>query len=198
MKSQDIVSLLEVYKKKIIQAIGSDNVISITSAYSFIFIQTSEYHIQFQIGNGSAKLSELYPDNASLKSKIESGSWPTFDSKIEKSIFSNEIIQQLATADDIASKALNCASGDSYEPGNFSKIILTDETIELQQVNHMNAKSLDHKTNYSLRSLIFKIDLKNGSELEIHFRDSSSPNNKNCGDEIEKAINLAYPSRAKL
>lgn len=177
MNSYEIIRKLEAYRSQKLSALGlpADADVIITSAYSFITLEGDNLHIQFEV------------------------KWPEIDSKNDHQfILPDEIIKQLATADSIASLAVNCTTGDGYEPGNFSKIILSNSEIELQQINHMNAKSLAHKKNYSLRSLIFKIDLKNPKELKIDFSDHSSENNKHCGDQIKAAIaNLASPSQEK-
>ncbi|HEX8060935.1 MAG TPA: hypothetical protein VF473_08365, partial [Cyclobacteriaceae bacterium] len=75
-----------------------------------------------------------------------------------------------------------------YWPGNFSKILLANKYIELQQVNYMNARSLDHKDNYSLRSLVFRISLADSSKMITEFTDRSSQNNRICGDRIKAAL----------
>lgn len=190
MNCQEILTILQAYRDQAIKVFGLDqDEIEVSSAYSFIIIEARDLKVQFEVDQKSPKIYELYPDNQSIRVKIESAQWPTFNSPSNKEILSEEIIKNLSLADSIAALAYNCTSGDDYRPGNFSKIILTENEIELQQINHMNAKSLDHKKDYSLRSLIFKIDRKNPKEkMSIEFRDNSSANNKSCGDAIQKAI----------
>lgn len=200
MEAERILTILDIYRKQVIEVLGIeiDKDITISSAYSFISFEGNNTHIQFEINGSFGKLCKLYPDNAAVKSKIESASWPGLDAGTKPSLLSEEIRKHLTTADSIAGLAVNCAHGDNYRPGNFSEIILSNSEIELQQINHMNAKSLAHKSNYSLRSLIFRIDLENSKELEIDFNDRSSENNKHCGDQIKAAIaNLASPSQEK-
>jgi hypothetical protein len=103
-------------------------------------------------------------------------------------------------AESIAEQAYQCTSGDDYGPGYFSKIKLTSNGITLEQINHMNSKSLAHKQDYSLRDLEFFIPY--GSQkpgkllfeeeyigtMRIRFSDRSSANNRNCGDRIRQQI----------
>jgi hypothetical protein len=107
----------------------------------------------------------------------------------------------LIIAESIARCAQHCAVGDNYRPGYFSDMIVTPEGITLQQINHMNARSLDHKKNYSLRNLEFFIPLKQTSPgtrsllpddhigvMRISFSDRSSQNNRACGEKILEKI----------
>jgi hypothetical protein len=117
--------------------------------------------------------------------------------------------QYLTIADSIASVAKNCTAGDSYEPGYFSKITVTDERIILTQNNSMNARSLDHKNNYSLRALQFSIPLTTRQDtarffddqigdMLITFSDRSSANNRKYGDAIADQIQkekMAFEAR---
>lgn len=111
------------------------------------------------------------------------------------------IIRYLSVADNIAMKTMNCAAGDNYYPGAFSEVSITGKHIILRQANHMNAKSLDHKNNYSLRDLEFFIPLTNAKEdanrydytigdMLINFSDRSSRNNKTCGDAVLEQIKI--------
>jgi hypothetical protein len=64
----------------------------------------------------------------------------------------------------------------------------------------MNAKSLDHKQDYSLRNLVFTIPFKpetiNNRLLQtyqvgrmiVEFSDNSSENNKACGQKVIEAL----------
>jgi hypothetical protein len=197
MNCQEILTILELYRAQAVKVLGLDvKDIEVSSAYSFIKIDAPNLHIQFEVNNTSSKIYELHPEDQSVKSKIESVKWPGFESTSGKNPFPQEINKHLTAAESIAKVAVNCTNGDDYRPGNFSKIIYTGTLIELQQINHMNSRSSDHKKDYSLRSLVFRIDLKNPKELSIDFNDNSSANNKHCGDEIQTAIN-AYQSEAK-
>ncbi len=187
MKSaREIVELLDLYRTLATNALGL-NPDAVASAYSFITIDAGDVHIKFEVSASSAKLLELHPQDGSIKKKIESTSWPGLDSTSSKK-FSDKINNQLTTADNIASLAINCTKGDDYRPGNFSKVLLTGKHIELQQINYMNAKSLDHKKDYSLRSLVFRIPLDENQKLITEFTDRSSKNNRHCGDKIQAAL----------
>ncbi len=108
--------------------------------------------------------------------------------------YSKETLSYFPIVDEIAKQAYNCSSGDNYRPGYFSTIIVGEKGIILEQINHWNAKSSDHKKDYHLRNLEFYIPLSpiakpmfddyEIGKMQIHFRDNSSKNNKDCGDRI--------------
>lgn len=190
MKSaREIIEILAHYRARVIDVFGLDvtTVITVASAYGFIIVDFNGIHLQFDIAPAGAKLNHFHPPDESIKRRIESTSWPGLDSSWKEE-FPAHIIKQLTTADSVASLATNCTVGDSYRPGNFSKIIYADSHIELQQVNYMNAKSLDHKDNYSLRSLVFRISLKSTGKMITEFNDRSSENNRHCGERIQAAL----------
>jgi hypothetical protein len=188
-----------------------DFTFNIASQYSFISIDVlrddKKYaHLEFDIGDDSANFNKIYCEDRTIeeriKNKIAALQWPGLKSKGQSALpYSEEIKEQLNTADKIAALAVNCARGDNYRPGNFSEILLSKDHIELSQVNHMNAKSLAHKKDYSLRSLVFTIPL--GPEAKstkssfsgyrigsmvVEFSDRSSENNRRCGDSIEEEL----------
>jgi len=119
---------------------------------------------------------------------------------LETPLYLNETVTKYLTiADDIAGPVINGASGDNYRPGNFSEISVDEGFIVLSQINHMNAKSLAHKNDYSLRDLVFTIplgdDRKSQSfddtligEMLVEFSDRSSANNRTCGNGIAERI----------
>jgi hypothetical protein len=113
----------------------------------------------------------------------------------------SEMNRYLAVAESIAGCTYLCAAGDDYRPGYFSEITVDNEGVTLRQINHMNAKSLDHRNDYSLRDLEFFIPfnevtdqsrLKFGEEtigkMRVSFSDRSSDNNRKCGDRVEEKI----------
>jgi hypothetical protein len=118
-------------------------------------------------------------------------------------IDADDLDKYLTIAESIASTTYLCSAGDDYWPGFFSEININAERIILQQVNHMNSRSIDHKKNYTLRDLQFEIPLLNrpvtqkssiGWEehhigtMHIRFSDRSSQSNKTCGDRIREKI----------
>jgi len=116
--------------------------------------------------------------------------------------FSDSVIQYLTLADTIAMQAQNCSSGDDYQPGYYSEVVLEDERIHLKQINHWNARSIDHRNDYFMRNLEFDIPLQPVAtrsslfeetigDMKIYFSDRSSGNNKGCGQKIEEQIRLA-------
>lgn len=123
----------------------------------------------------------------------------TFPSSSDVNILSKASAQYLNIADEIAKHGYMCARGDDYRPGYFSEIKLDENEIILSQINHWNARSIDHKNDYHLRNLEFKIPyamtesrLGYGAEkigrMIVEFSDRSSKNNKGCGDNIFNEI----------
>lgn len=170
-------------------------------------IESLYCRIDFKINDSEMVFSSLYCADKlrqeDVKKTIESHKVKNackWNAQPEDSfLYSGSVTEYLAIADAIAKRAHYCVKGDDYRPGYFSEIIITDEDIILSQVNHMNAKSLDHKNDYSLRKLEFTIPLilkeRNVSRYDyrigdmlIEFSDSSSPNNKSCGEAIKEQI----------
>jgi hypothetical protein len=117
--------------------------------------------------------------------------------------FSETLGTYLTIAESIARCAYLCAKGDDYRPGYFSEIAIDEQEIMLRQINHMNAKSLDHKKDYSLRDLEFFIPLEESAglapkrlmigeeyigKMRVRFDDRSSENNRGCGDLIRSQM----------
>lgn len=116
-----------------------------------------------------------------------------------ENIYAGEIVTYLTIADAIAKQGYGCSLGDDYSPGNFSEITINDSCIVLRQINHWNARSLDHKNDYHLRDLEFYIPLthielvssfndERIGRMLIRFSDRSSKNNKVCGDKIAEQL----------
>jgi hypothetical protein len=161
MTCREILATLVWYRKKIVELFDVDEKsISLSGEYSFIKVTGPGIDISFEF---KSKGTSVLP-------------WP------------DAVLQQIDTADNIASVALNCTAGDDYRPGNFSKVLLAANHIELQQVNYMNAKSLDHKNDYSLRSLVFRISVKGDTKMITEFTDRSSQNNRECGERVKAAL----------
>ena len=165
--------------------------------------------IVFEIQNSAATLKEVHTENKSDLPDIEKMvkdhkaihkyNWQ--DNPSINNHYNEKILHYLTIGDSIARQALNCAHGDQYRPGYFSKVTLNEECIVLSQVNHMNSRSLDHKNDYSLRDLEFIIPLTTTElktlfqddkigEMIVRFSDRSSSNNKRCGDAIQKQIEI--------
>jgi hypothetical protein len=120
----------------------------------------------------------------------------------DSSSLSSEVNAYLTMAESIATPAYLCAAGDDYRPGYFSEISLDANGITLEQINHMNSRSLNHKTDYSLRNLEFFIPLDDSPEqnkrpgidteyigkMRVDFSDRSSENNRKCGDKIMEKL----------
>jgi hypothetical protein len=187
MKSaREVVELLQLYRGHVTKVLGVEPE-TVSNAYSFIVVVAPEMQIQFEVSGTSAKLYKASGVSAEVEAKIKAATWPTSGSTDEHNL-PDHVYKNLSTADSIANLASNCTMGDDYSPGNFSKVILSKSHIELQQVNYMNAKSLDHKNNYSLRSLVFRIPLDERSKMITEFTDRSSENNRHCGERIQAAL----------
>jgi len=121
----------------------------------------------------------------------------------KRDVFYNDsVIQYLTLADTIAMTTQHCSSGDDYQPGYYSEIVLEDERIHLKQINHWNARSIDHRDDYFLRNLEFDIPLQPVAtrssffdetigDMQIYFSDRSADKNKDCGHKIQEQIRIA-------
>lgn len=198
VNNRQILNLLVSYRDSLIKLLEVDREnITVASEYSFVTVNITQddeqrTYIRFTVSETAASLESIYSDDKSAESdfqkKIEGQRWPGLRAVSTQTSWSNGITHQLETADNIAGLATDCTVGDEYGPGNFSKILLDDTHIELQQVNYMNAKSLDHKDDYSLRSLVFRIPLDETNKMTTEFTDRSSRNNRPCGDRIKAAL----------
>jgi len=223
---QQLLQEIQANEQTYLQNSGSNQHLqkNIRLAYSFVtltLLKEEELYakITFELKQDQVVQNEVYVVNGSRKALLEK--------LIQKNIFlrnfswsaaatnkyKNEtvITRCLAIADTIADRAVNCSHGDEYRPGRYSSLLVTDEKIVLSQINRMNAKSLDHKNDYSLRDLEFTIPwsvssptiIKNKSLLTavgvptnrhtigpmlISFSDHSSANNRACGDAILEQI----------
>jgi len=115
--------------------------------------------------------------------------------------YSDRVIQYLTLADSIAMQAQYCRAGDDYRPGYYSEIVLEDARIHLKQINHWNARSIDHRDDYLMRNLEFEIPLQPVTrtsflndaigDMQIYFSDRSSEKNRDCGHKIQEQIQIA-------
>lgn len=173
------VEFLEQLKKEETSTLQNGNAFeylekSIRCQYSFITLElycvtksadSGEFdrrllcQIKFEIVQDKIEFKEVYhqkPRQDALRlaivdnKKISGIPW---QKEVSDKSFCKEYLEYLAAADEIASISANCASGDNYYPGFYSEIKIGEKGIELNQINHMNSKSLDHKQNYSLRDL---------------------------------------------
>ena len=210
MTCHEIIIKLLVYQSQLFNILGlsghNELALDVTNQYSFITIEITKSgqslgEVRFELTDKAGKLTSFYCEDDSLKKiiadKIELENWPgwTSPSSIEMP-YSGEVLQSMQTADSIAALAKNCTRGDDYRPGNFSKISVDSNRIRLEQINHMNAKSLAHKNDYSLRKLVFTIPLETNPANEgslqkyqigimaVAFSDHSSENKRSCGDKI--------------
>lgn len=210
MTCQQITIILLAYRSLMLKILSeqehADLSLDVISQYSFVTIEIKKSHqffcqVRFEVTDNEGKLLSFYCEDDSLQSilttKIESKNWPGWTSTSSIDLpYSQHVLSSMEIADSIAALSKNCTRGDEYRPGNFSKVMLDSNLIKLEQINHMNAKSLNHKNNYSLRSLVFTIPLEGNlaNENGLHdykigimtatFSDSSSRNNKSCGDKI--------------
>jgi hypothetical protein len=197
MQCEEIITILLEYRERLTGIFPSGDIqMNVASQYSFIIADISKgderyVHLKFEITESSGRLNDIYCEDRrmteEIENKIDTVEWPGLKLPEPKPFpYPAEVKEQVNAADNIAALAVNCAQGDNYRPGNFSKVLLTEDYIELSQINHMNAKSLDHKYDYSLRSLVFTIPFD--GRMTVDFSDRSSQNNRVCGDKIEKEI----------
>ena len=116
----------------------------------------------------------------------------------QKGNYGKEIFDYLNICDRIAEESYLCSSGDDYYPGYFSAIEIKEDFIFLQQINYHNARSIDHKQNYTMRKLEITIPVKSHNydkdcdhkigKMLINFSDLSSKQNKLCGDKMLQKI----------
>lgn len=214
MTSQEILTRLLEYGRRVMAVIGLSPqpgvVVEVSNEYSFITVVIRESgkqfaHVRFEVAENSAKLCEVYCEDRSaeedITNRIATGNWPGWQSPLVVELpYSREVIQSLQTADEIAVLTVNCAVGDNYHPGSFSKVSVNDWCIELQQINRMHARSLDHKNNYSMRDLVFTIPFERDAviakrlgayqvgSMVVEFSDNSSANNRGCGRSVVEAL----------
>ncbi|MEJ7646996.1 MAG: hypothetical protein WKF87_20530 [Chryseolinea sp.] len=127
-----------------------------------------------------------------------------WDPSLKSHQYNPTVVQYVAIADEIAKMGYHCSSGDDYATSYYSRIIVTDDQIELHQTNHYNSRSTDHKDDYHLRDLEFYIPIKPSKEksdragfdehwiggMRIYFSDRSSANNRGCGNSIRDKIEV--------
>jgi hypothetical protein len=210
MTCHQIIVKLFVYRLQLVNLLslsehaGFD--IQMTNEYSFITFEATKsdetfIKVRFELTDEAGTLLSVHCEDSSAQEafteKIAQATWqgwrsyPVIDLR-----YPNEVLESIQTADGIASFTRNCARGDDYRPGNFSKVNVATDRIELEQINHMNARSVDHKNNYSLRDLKFTIPLDSKplgksvgqkfyiGNMMVEFSDRSSQNNRACGDKV--------------
>lgn len=203
------------YRLRLINILSSlghaELALDVVSQYSFIIIDINKSgdpfgQLRFEITDESGKVVSVYCEDRVLQSelndKIQIENWPGWTSPTPIDVsYSHQVLEALETADSISTLTVNCARGDNYRPGNFSKISVTSDRIKLEQINHMNAKSLSHKHDYCLRNLVFTIPLQSNLNkherdvgkyqvgiMMIEFWDRSSENNRACGEKVTAAL----------
>ncbi len=201
----------------------------IRSAYSFIILELKQEfegqenevlyaEITFEERQGKMFLMKVYCENElrtpELESDIKNNKLVhdvVWTSNPNADVFVDEVLSNyLNIADSIASLALHCNTGDNYRPGYYSAIIIEKYEVVLQQINHMHSRSINHKDNYHLRNLEIRIPFHGSQtkpsrfdyqigDMGISFSDSSSKNNKDCGDKIIaqiKAAKIAFEKKS--
>ncbi|WP_073137200.1 hypothetical protein [Chryseolinea serpens] len=165
--------------------------------------------VTFEINEDKLEHSGLYceerdrePEIAQFIRQSKSPVGFLWSTKKRDVFYSDSVIQYLSLADSIAMQAQHCGLGDDYQPGYYSEIVLEDARIHLKQINHWNARSIDHRDDYFLRDLEFEIPLQPVAarssflndaigDMQIYFSDRSSDKNKGCGRNIQEQIQIA-------
>ena len=173
--------LLDDLRKFEAKAVGEDItklVKTITLSYSRItaeLIDTREDYpyvgieFDYDIKNTSWNFLSVHCRQKAREQEIQKFIVDYKASKSNESTYSSETSQYLTAADAIAKTTVNCSSGDNYYPGYFSKIILEESKIVLEQINRHNARSSDHRDDYFLRDLVFTIPLTSVDPERNHF-----------------------------
>jgi hypothetical protein len=187
---------------------------SIEQGYDFIGFElkdsTNQLFLQIHCKikhPGELVLEKLYCVDKNLSNKLKKETkeitgpfqWDSLPKKTFK--LNQEVIKYLEIADRIAAFGNDL----SARPTDYRSVTITKNEIKLDQSNHMNSRSLDHKDSYLLRDLIFLIPLENrnkkGSDkivigsyfigdMEIIFNDGSAKSQKYTGDKISKQLEL--------
>ena len=165
--------------------------------------------VTFEINDDKLEHNGLYceerdrePEIAQFIQQSKSPAGFLWSTKKRDVFYNDSVIQYLSLADSIAAQAQHCSSGDDYQPGYYSEIVLEDARIHLKQINHWNARSIDHRDDYFLRDLEFEIPLQPVAtrssflsdaigDMQIYFSDRSSDKNKGCGHKIQEQIQMA-------
>jgi hypothetical protein len=161
----------------------------------------------FEIDQEKVFNTEVYCENkgaeADLKEFILHHTPPAgypWNTQPKANLYDEALLSYISSADRIAKPGHDCASGDRYAPGYYSNMIVTENSIVLEQINRWNSKSLDHKNDYHMRDLKIFIPLtprkkkESGFEefqlgkMSVFFSDRSSKNNRSCGDAIMDKI----------
>ena len=184
------------------------DIITLTMKYNDEENLYSEYfRATFKVVATTTTLLELHyiPDERKneILDYLQKNSPKSFNSEMlpNSETVNEEVMQYLNVADEIAKQAYGCSQGDDYMPGYFSEVIVDDSGVILRQINRWNSRSTLHKNDYHLRDLEFHIPnagaenkLKYGADkigrMTILFSDSSSMNNKVCGERIYNEIQL--------
>jgi len=160
------------------------------------------FRAHFKLGEHQADLEDITchrpGERDYITEHLSTNISASFDDQASVSM-SKDTEQYLTIADKIARRAYQCGMRDDYRPGVFSEAIVSDTAIVLKQVNHWNARSIDHKKDYQLRNLEFYIptaavearrrhSVDMIGNMTVLFSDMSSANNRYCGDRIYQAI----------
>lgn len=156
---------------------------------------------------GNIVLEEVYCGNKKTQAEIEhfiklhmrqhKFTWSKETPAAQGDMYYGAQLEYLLVADQIAKEGYLC--DHSYSPGYYSEVLVKETCIELFQVNRHHSRSSDHKDDYYLRDVKFSIPLDYWipedrhydyvlQNLFIDFRDSSSPQNKECGNRIKAKI----------
>lgn len=198
---------LEDLREELFASTKMEYVAVLEQAYSFIQLELRDedgqlfLQIKYQMrSENSLSLYSFYCDNKNMATQLEDQAkkqLENFEWKVpSKSKFqlSNNQIQYLEIADRIATFGDDISTNPSF----YTKLLLTANVIQLEQINRRNSRSIDHKNSYFLRDLYFVIPLKDANEgkkaskigahfigdLEIRFQDSSAKSQRATGDKI--------------
>lgn len=204
---------LENIKEQAQATTGATYIASLEQAYSFIQLELRDtdeqvfFQVKYQI-QFSDQLSyydDPYCEDKKLGKRLKKttdqfiGCFKWQEQPTNNFKLSPEQTKYLEIADRIAALSNDMPN---TRPSYYSKVIITADFIRLEQINHWNSRSLDHKDSYFLRDLYFVIPqetektikksdrfgVKYIGEMEVFFSDGSAEKRRDVGDKIRLQI----------
>jgi len=199
---------LESLRKNTQESTGKKYTSHLEQSYSFIQLELRDteqlllLQVRYQLQHPpKLDIYSFYCDDKKLSKKLKTqcrkmvGDFEWNNTPSTTFILSEQQSQYFEIADRIAS----LANDINATPTCYGAVIITSESIKLEQINRWNSKSLDHKDSYFMRDLYFVIPLiKNDTKekthhsfgsyyigtMEVFFQDGSAKKQRTIGDKI--------------
>ncbi|MEQ8363691.1 MAG: hypothetical protein RH948_12535 [Cyclobacteriaceae bacterium] len=204
-------SFLENIRTNLPEPTRSNYTSVVVQSYDFIQLELKDetqqlfLQVKYQIqSKNKLTLCNFYCDDKSIAPPIKAKAmlllgdfeWETKSG--EKFNLNPEQVEYL----EIANRISALSNDMQAFPSSYVRIIITAESLTLEQNNHWNAKSRNHIDSYFLRNLHFvvplnddlkdqqrrKIDSYYIGEMEVFFQDRSAKANRAAGDKIMKQL----------